>query len=418
MDAELETQLIECLDALAQGQSIEQILARYPANAAQLRPLLTTAQALPALRMQPSEAAKMRSRQKFLAQADTLRRTPARRTAGFFPRLIIGFAAATIVAVVLGTGAVAASSSALPGDPLYGVKRTVENIQLGTTASASARAALQQEFDQRRRDEANELLTVGRESEVEFTGPIKDLQPNAWIVDGLVVEVNANTTIIGTPQIDRLAEVKGITGPGGLRATAILIETPSEGEATPTPSITSTPKATETPEAARTLATEITPTLRATETLPPTITPRPLPTRAPLPTATAEPQAVEFEGTVTVMNPEVWIIDGATVTVNGNTEIPSDVTIGRRVKVQALRQANGELIATHIELVESGGNSNPPPSGNQSNNNSGNGEINHNSNDNNSNDNSNSTNSNEDGGGHNSNGDNTNSDHSTNSNDN
>ena len=59
MDAQLEVKLIECLDALAQGESVEQILARYPQDAAQLRPLLQTAAGLPALRMEPSEAVKI-----------------------------------------------------------------------------------------------------------------------------------------------------------------------------------------------------------------------------------------------------------------------------------------------------------------------------------------------------------------------
>src|SRR5512145_810346 len=122
MDAQLESKLIECLDALAQGEAVERILARYPQDAAQLRPLLETAAVLPAQRMEPSEAAKMQSRQKFMAQADLLRRTAPRKTMGFLPRLATGFLAAALVAIVLGTGAVAASGSALPGDPLYGLK--------------------------------------------------------------------------------------------------------------------------------------------------------------------------------------------------------------------------------------------------------------------------------------------------------
>ncbi len=151
MDAQLEVKLIECLDALAQGESVERILARYPQEAAQLRPLLETAAGLPALRMEPSEAAKMQSRQKFMAQADLLRRTTPRKTMGFLPRFATGFVAAGLVAVVLGTGAVAASGSALPGDPLYGLKRTVENVRLSTAGSPTQRQELQREFEQRRR---------------------------------------------------------------------------------------------------------------------------------------------------------------------------------------------------------------------------------------------------------------------------
>ena len=173
MDAQLEVKLIECLEALAQGEPAEQILARYPQESAQLRPLLAAAAGLPALRLEPSEAMKMKSRQNFLAQAEMLRRTSPRKAMGFLPRLAVGFIAATIVAIVLGTGAVAASGSALPGDPLYSLKRTVENVRLSTAGSPVAREELQHEFDQRRRDEANELLDAGRTNEVDLTGVIE-----------------------------------------------------------------------------------------------------------------------------------------------------------------------------------------------------------------------------------------------------
>src|SRR5512136_1701732 len=193
MDAQLEVKLIECLDALAQGESIERLLSRYPQEAAQLRPLLETAASLPRLRMEPSEAAKMQSRQKFMAQADLLRRTTPRKTMGFLPRLATGFVAAMLVAGVLGTGAVAASGSALPGDPLYGLKRTVENAQLNLNGSAAARESLSDQFAQRRRDEVNQLLSAGRPGDVEFRGVIEALQSKAWIVSSVVVQLNADT---------------------------------------------------------------------------------------------------------------------------------------------------------------------------------------------------------------------------------
>jgi hypothetical protein len=363
MDTQLEVKLIECLDALAQGESVEQILARYPQDAAQLRPLLQTAAGLPALRMEPSEAVKMRSRQKFMAQADMLRRTSARKSLGFFPRFATGFVAAGLVAIVLSTGVVAASGSALPGDPLYGVKRTVENVQLSTSGSPVVRAELQREFEQRRRDETNELLDVGRASEVEFTGSIESIQPNAWIVGGLAVQVEATTSIVGTPQINRLAEVKGATGPSGLRASSITIESAGEIDSTPEAEGTTTPEvkaSTETPEPTSTL--EPTETAAPTGTPQPTRTPRPLVTSRP--TATAEPVEVEFTGGVQAIDAATWNIDGTTIDVNANTEIRGSINVGQRVKVKAQRQGNGQLIATRIELLDGGsgsGDQSPAP---------------------------------------------------------
>lgn len=383
MDAQLEVKLIECLDALAQGESLERILARYPQDAAQLRPLLETAAGLPALRMEPSEAAKMQSRQKFMAQADLLRRTSPRKTMGFLPRFATGFIAAAVVAVVLGTGAVAASGSALPGDPLYGLKRSVEDARLQSASSPAQRGELQREFDQRRVDEANELLNAGREGEVEFTGTIEEIQPNAWIVSRLVVQVDANTQIDGTPQINRLAEVRGVTGPSGLRATSISIESSGEPETTPTPEATDIPPATDTPKAAAPTVPAATSTPRPTATMQPTATPRPV--------------EVEFIGNVATMDPGVWRIDGTTIIINSDTEIRGAISLGQRVKVKAARLADGRLVATRIELSDDfGGNNNSNSNDNQNTNENSNG--NGNSNDDNGNSNDNGGNSNDNGG--------------------
>ena len=137
MNVDLEIQLIEALDALDQGETLDAILARHPESAAALRPMLATASALPAFRMAPSEAQKMKSRQAFLQQGAALRQAAQRRPAlGFVPRLATLFAALSITLAVMGGGAVAASGSALPGDPLYGLKRTVENVRLTFTGSA------------------------------------------------------------------------------------------------------------------------------------------------------------------------------------------------------------------------------------------------------------------------------------------
>ena len=420
MDVQLEVKLIECLDALAQGESVERILARYPQEAAQLRPLLETANGLPALRMEPSEAAKMQSRQKFLAQADLLRRTTPRKTMGFLPRFATGFVAAVVVAGVLGTGAVAASGSALPGDPLYGLKRTVEDVRLQSASSPTQRQELVREFGQRRVDETNELLDAGREGEVEFTGTIEAIQPNAWIVSSLVVQLGANTQIAGTPQINRVAEVRGMTGPKGLRATSITIKSSGESGVTPTPEATETPQATEPPEPTETTAPETTTTPETMTAPQPTKTSQP-PTAIPRPAATAQPTAapqpveVEYTGSVTTMDPGTWNIDGTTIAVDTNTEIRGSINVGQRVKVKALRFADGRLVATRIEpFSDGGGNNNSGSNDNQNSN------ENHNSGDGNSNGNTNSnenSNSNSNENGNDSHGGNGNDSHGGNGND-
>jgi hypothetical protein len=66
-------------------------------------------------------------------------------------------------------------------------------VRLNTASSPTQRQELQREFEQRRATKP-ELLDAGREGEVEFTGTIEVIQPNAWIVSGLVA-LDANTQI-------------------------------------------------------------------------------------------------------------------------------------------------------------------------------------------------------------------------------
>jgi cell division septation protein DedD len=349
MDAEFETKLIECLTALEQRESIDEVLARYPNDAAQLRPILETTALLPTFRMEPSEAMKMKSRQSFLNQAAAARIAPQRRRIGLMPRLLTSFVAVALICIVLGGGAVAASGSALPGDPLYGVKRTVENVRLSLTTDNAARAALTGQFEGIRRDEANALLDAGRETEVEFSGAIQSIQPKAWVVSGLVVQLDNTTKINGEPKIDRRAQVDGRTGPNGLWAKEITIETSaSTPQLTETPEPTETPAPTETPESAKT------PTPRSTLVAEPTETPEPKPTVEPTEQPTVAPVAIEFAGTVDDISAQAWTIDSTSIGVNANTEIRGSITVGQRVKVQAHRLADGRLVALRIELVSDG----------------------------------------------------------------
>jgi len=397
MNVEFEIKLIEALDALDHGEPLDAILARYPESAADLRPMLSTTAALPTLRMQPSEAQKMKSRQAFLKQGAALRQASQRRAKlGFVPRLATMFAAFSMAFAVLGGGAVAASGSALPGDPLYGLKRTVEDARLTFTVDTVARTALQAQFDQQRRLEANALLDAGRETEVQFSGSIESIQPDAWVIGGLAVRIDANTQINGRPQIDRLTDVRGLTGRTGLRALVITLEQTTE----PTPeSPTATPEPTDTPA--------------PTATPNPIVTPEPTeprPTREP-PTATPvppKPVGIEFTGSVNSQTATSWIIDGATVVIDANTVFKGNIGVGQRVKVQALRYANGRLLATQIELLSDGGGGGD----NGNSNDNGGSDTNRNGNDNNHNDNENDNNN------QNGNDDNHNNNDNKNSNDN
>jgi hypothetical protein len=339
MDTRFEAKLIECLSALDQGESIDQVLARYPAEAVQLRPYLVTAMQLPAMRMQPSEAQKMKSREAFLHQAAALRQSK-RRSIGFFPRFATALIAGALILAVVSVGAVAASGSALPGDPLYGLKRTVENARLALSPDDSARGALAAQFEQTRIDEVKSLVDDKRAEAVDFSGPIESLQPNAWIVANVAVSVDGSTRIKGTPLLGARAHVQGETEDTGVVASEIEVD--FSGTPQPTPPVDHTP----------TPASEDTPSPTPTPSVP-----RPLPTppieTTPLSGAAPTPEATETElsGAVQTIGAQSWTINGSVVQIDAATQIESGISIGQNVKVRALKLSDGRLLASEISKL-------------------------------------------------------------------
>jgi len=77
-------------------------------------------------------------------------------------RVVLVIAAAILTVGLLGTAAVAASASSLPGDILYPVKRAVEKVELSIHRDPSSRARLHLEYAQRRLAELSALLAERR----------------------------------------------------------------------------------------------------------------------------------------------------------------------------------------------------------------------------------------------------------------
>ncbi len=65
-----------------------------------------------------------------------------------------------------GLGVAHAAADALPGEPLYGTKRGLEQLQLALTSATDSQASLRVRFASERLQEAEALLSAGREAEV------------------------------------------------------------------------------------------------------------------------------------------------------------------------------------------------------------------------------------------------------------
>lgn len=185
----LTPELLEtCLQALERGQSVEEILARYPALAADLEPLLRAAKHSreTAQMLRVPLAARARSRARFLEAATQIQEARRVRTSprfGWQPAW-----AALLALIILALSLIFttfASAKALPGEPLYPVKRAVEEAQLALTTSQERRLSLAETLDERRAREVQSLVEQGRIEQVEFAGFLERNPKGLWQVSGI-----------------------------------------------------------------------------------------------------------------------------------------------------------------------------------------------------------------------------------------
>lgn len=216
--------LIEALDLLESGASIDSIVARFPERAAELRPFLLTAAALGQLAAQPTLTAQAQSKRTFLAAAEQMATAQTRpASAGWWRRLLAPALALLLVVFLGGAGLAAASGTATPGDALYGTKRFIEQTRLSLTGDPERAAALREQFRQERVREVERLLAEGRRAAVSLTGPIEAIRDDGWVVAGVPVAITAGTVVDGWPAVGAVAQVEGQTGEGVVVAERVIV---------------------------------------------------------------------------------------------------------------------------------------------------------------------------------------------------
>jgi hypothetical protein len=166
MAERFENILDECLERLRQGESVEQCLARYPEQAADLAPLLRVAvdsqKASSAVKPRPEF--KERARYKIQSNLhDKERKTQPKRASsiGGISRWVMAVASVILIFLVAGTGTVAASTSSMPDDTLYPVKLATERVRLGLTRGDIKKARVNVRLADRRVKEIVYLAKKG-----------------------------------------------------------------------------------------------------------------------------------------------------------------------------------------------------------------------------------------------------------------
>ena len=236
MNEKLFDALEICLQALENGETVDSALKRFPALADDLRPLLETSlQARTLAGAAIPGDAQRRGRARLLQQAAEMReakRAPRRRTWVFSLRPLV----VTLILVVFllsGTGLVRASNGALPGDNLYPVKRTWEDVTLALASNPQNRNQLELTYETERVDEVDELLARGRAENVSFSGYVSVQTNGQWTVAGVPVAISNTTQLPANPvAVGAAVLVTGVTDSRGY-LVAHVIETVTPGAVVP-----------------------------------------------------------------------------------------------------------------------------------------------------------------------------------------
>jgi hypothetical protein len=117
-----------------------------------------------------------------------------------FPRLATSLAIALIF-LLSGTGLVSASNGALPGDSLYPVKRTWEDVRLMLVVNPTSREQLESKFEQERLQEVDELLVEKRPETINFAGIVTDQIGDQWVVSGISVQITPSSRLPLVPVV-------------------------------------------------------------------------------------------------------------------------------------------------------------------------------------------------------------------------
>ena len=356
-----------CLQEIENGADIDTVLFRYPEFAEELRPILETVLKARSVSITgPSEDVVRRNRAAVLQHAAQLREAKAGSPRSFWSvslrRALVSLAVIATL-FVSSTRLVSAASTTLPGDNLYPVKRTWEDVLVLFTFNVQARQALEVEHENERLDELYELFAEGRSVPVDFSGYVTRQNGDLWLVSKIPVVISAQTDLRAASIVEGDAiRVRGVTQSDG---TVLAERVDVLGAGVPLPDVEDDLSEVENENSgndheavddnsgpgSHQESTQVAPTERSD----------------------SEPREISLQGTVTSINGVIVIVNDQPMNI-ANAEIKGQPAAGQRVKVEGYYDANGMFIVTKIEFlqIDSGeSNSGSNDNGNDSNDDSG-----------------------------------------------
>lgn len=350
-----------CLQDIEKGTNLDSVLARYPEHAAELRPILETA--MKTIRVHvpdPSSEIIRRNRAKVLQHAAELREAKV-QPASTRRLWSVPLRRVLVTLVVIGalfmssTGLVRAASTTLPGDQLYPVKRTWEDVLVTFTFNLQSRNALQIEHENERLNELNELFVKGRAVQVDFSGLVTRQNGDLWLIAGIPVALSAQTDlsnqsivvgnavhVIGTTQKDGAVLAEKIE----LLPSGVPLPQVSDDDSSEIEHENSQPsKQSGEDNSAKGSGSE-SPETTATQTS------KPESESESESSPTSEPKDETVSGVVQSINGNIVVVNGQIMNVSG-AEIQGTPKVGASVKVEGYYDANGLFIVKSIEFGSS-----------------------------------------------------------------
>ena len=168
MAGKIEDILDNCLERMFKGESVENCVKTYPEQALELEPLLKASfvviQKSCAIQPSPEFKVKARSQLQGILYAK-LAKAERARIPIWHRRWAV--AMTTVLVIVLaGVGIAAASTNALPDEPLYPAKLATEQARLTLAFSGMGKAELHIQFAERRATEIAEMALQGRSDKI------------------------------------------------------------------------------------------------------------------------------------------------------------------------------------------------------------------------------------------------------------
>jgi hypothetical protein len=213
MTREFDEAFHVCLELIREGrETLESVVARYPEYAEELQAQLEAVTWLFA------HKAALEPRPEFVAASR--RRLVARIKEGSRPAPLtwkdrlrqafdiqrvapVAFVAVLMIFLFIGGTVVTVARNSLPGDPLYSVKRNLEQIALATSLDKSRDAKLRLQFVEARLTEIKELIEKGRSEKLAETVVSTQVEIDRTVE--LIEEIAATNPVLAEKLADEFA---------------------------------------------------------------------------------------------------------------------------------------------------------------------------------------------------------------------